>query len=262
MSSFDTLHHPPDRHIGVWTAYQRAMLSQLRPAMLALALLPILAFAIVWGIAFWFGWAWWLGLLDRWLALIPWAGKWFAHAPEAGSGWFAAFLAGALALLFYVLAVLVSALTFVSVFGMPVMLRHVAAVDYPQLQRLQGGSVTGSISNGLRAVLWFVVLAAVTLPLWFVPVLGWFVPLILLGLLNARVLRYDALSEHASAAEMELLKRAPWLHWRLLGFAGAVFNVVPVLWFFSTTLTGLAFIHYALAALAAERAKTNQGNPQ
>jgi hypothetical protein len=238
------------------------MLSQLRPAMLALALLPVLAFALVWGIAFWFGWAWWLGLLDRWLSLIPWAGKWFAHTPDAGSGWFASLLAGTLGLFFYVLAVLVSALTFVSVFGMPVMLRHVAAVDYPQLGRLRGGSVGGSILNSVWAVLWFLVLAAVTLPLWFVPVLGWLIPPLLLGLLNARVLRYDALSEHASAAEMAALKSVPWLHWRLLGFVGAIINVVPVLWFFSTTLTGLAFIHYALAALAAGRAKTTQGTPQ
>lgn len=261
MSSFDTLHHPEGRHIGVWTAYQRAMLSQLRPAMLALALLPILAFAVVWGTAFWLGLAWWLTLLERWLAMLPWAGEWFVRAPGEGSGWFATLLGGVLAFLFYVLAVLVSALTFVSVFGMPFMLRHVAA-DYPQLKRLQGGSVKGSVINGLVAVVLFLVLAALTLPLWFVPVLGWFVPLILLGMLNARVLRYDALSEHASAAEMDALKRAPWLHWKLLGFVGAVFNVVPVLWFFSTTLTGLAFIHYALAALAAERAKTTQGNPQ
>ena len=34
---------------------------------------------------------------------------------------------------------------------------------------------------------------------------------------------------------------------------GALLNIVPFFWFFSTTLTGLAFIHYGLNALVQER---------
>lgn len=255
--SFDTLHHPPGKTISPLAAYQRALLSQLQPAMLALAFLPVLVFAVLWGAVFWFTWGWWLGAFDTLLGMLPWVGQWFFHPAEQGGNWFAMLLAGTLGVVIYVLLVLVAALTFVGIFGMPFMLRHVAA-DYPELERRHGGSIKGSLVNTLWAVFWFVLLSIVTLPLWFVPLLGWFVPLLLFGLLNARVLRYDALSEHASADEMIVLARAPRLYWRVLGFGGALLNVVPLLWFLSTTLTGLAFIHYALAALAAHRNQSKQ----
>jgi len=254
--TFDTLHNPPGKTISPLTAYQRGMLSQLQPAMLALALLPVLVFAVVWGWVFWMSWSYWLGALDKLLGMLPWVGPWFAHQPGESSGWFAATLTGALIFLIYVLATLVCALTFVSTFGMPFMLRHVAR-DYPGLARLRGGSFMGSLRNACAAIGWFLLFSIVTLPLWFVPLLGWLVPLILFGLLNARVLRYDALSEHASEEEMARLSRAPRLYWRVMGFGGALLNIVPLAWFFSTTLTGLAFIHYALAALQAQRGTVN-----
>lgn len=254
--SFDTLRHPPGKRIGVITAYQRAMLSQLHPAMLALAFLPVAVFAVLWGIAFWAGWAYWIAGFEKGVAWLPWAGSWATPAPGEGPGWFATTIAVILAIVIYAMLVLASALTFVSTFGMPLMLRHVAK-DYPGLEMRRGGSFTGSLSNALWAVFWFVVFTVVTLPLWFVPLLGWILPIVLVGLLNARVLRYDALADHASAEEMALLMRAPGLYWRVLGVGGALINVVPVLWFISTTLTGLAFLHYALAALAAHRTTFN-----
>jgi hypothetical protein len=252
--SFDTLHNPHGKVISPLAAYQRAMLSQLQPAMLALSLLPVLVFALLWGWFFWATWAYWLTGLDKLLGMLPWVGNWFAHAPGEGSGWFATTLTVVLMVLIYAMLTLVCALTFVSTFGMPFMLRHVAR-DYPDLARLRGGSIGGSIRNVLGAVAWFTLFSILTLPLWFVPLLGWLVPIFLFGLLNARVLRYDALSEHASVQEMEQMKRAPRLYWRVLGFGGALLNVVPLLWFFSTTLTGLAFIHYGFAALQAQRAE-------
>lgn len=257
---FDTLHSPPGKRIGVVVAFQRAILSQLRPAMLALAIGPVLLFGIVWAVLFYLSWDWWLGGFRTMLAWLPWVGHWFApQAGGAGGSWFAAGFAGLIACLIYVLLTLVSALTFVGVFGMPLMLRHVAG-DYPGLERRHGGTFAGSLSNALWGVLWFLILMVVTLPLWFVPIVGWFVPVLLLGLLNSRILRYDALADHADAQELELLMRSPRLYWRVLGVGGALLNVVPVLWFFSTTLTGLAFIHYAFAALDAQR-QNKPGNP-
>ena len=206
--SFDTLHHPPGKSISPLAAYQRAMLSQLQPAMLALALVPVLIFAVLWGWFFWLSWGYWLTGLDKLLGMLPWMGEWFVHAPGEGSGWFATTLTALLIVIIYAMLTLVSALTFVSTFGMPLMLRHVAR-DYPDVARLRGGTIAGSIRNALVAVAWFLLFSILTLPLWFLPLLGWLVPIFLLGLLNARVLRYDALSEHASAQEMNQLARAP-----------------------------------------------------
>jgi len=143
-ASFDTLHSPPGKRIGVVVAFQRAILSQLRPAMLALALLPVVLFGVLWAVVFWFSWSAWLHGFETLLAWLPWVGQWFKADPGQGSGWFIATIAGVIAFLVYVLLVLTTALTFVSTFGMPLMLRHVAA-DYPDLERRRGGTDTRSL---------------------------------------------------------------------------------------------------------------------
>ena len=136
---------------------------------------------------------------------------------------------------------------------MPIMARHVAARDYPGVERRHGGNFAASLGNSLVALFWFLLWAVPTFVLWFVPVVGFLIPLFLLGRLNARVLRYDALAEHADAGELRRLVAAPTLRWGWLGLAGALMNLSPFLWFFSTTVTGLAFIHAALDALNTER---------
>ena len=55
------------------------------------------------------------------------------------------------------------------------------------------------------------------------------------------------------AAPQQRLLDAPGLHWGWLGLGGALMNLVPLLWFLSTTLTGLAFIHTAQDAVHGKR---------
>ena len=239
--------------LSVFEAYRRAAISQLQAAMLLLAIGPVVVAAL-----FWIGVMWW-----KWSSLLAAIETLFKAMPllESVSERLLLFgvqivplifMAFALVALFVPLT-MVTALGFVSIAGMPLMARHVAARDYPSVERRHGGSFAGSLGNSLQAVCWFVLWALPTLLLWFVPLIGILVPLFLLGRLNARVLRYDALAEHASAEELRRLVSAPGLHWGWLGFLGALMNLIPFLWFFSTTLTGLAFIHTALDALDTER---------
>ena len=51
----------------------------------------------------------------------------------------------------------------------------------------------------------FVALGLASLPLWLVPLLWPVLAAALMGYLNQRMFRYDALAEHASAAEMAQL---------------------------------------------------------
>ena len=240
--------------MSVLEAYRRAIISQLQPAMLLLAIGPLVVAALFWAGVMWWKWSALLAALDTLFKALPVlesvSGRLLLYGVKVIPLIFMAF---ALAALFVPLT-MVTALGFVSVVGMPVMVRHVAARDYPALERRHGGSLAGSLVNALAALFWFVLLAVPTFVLWFIPFAGMFIPLWLLGRLNARVLRYDALAEHASADELQRLAAAPELRWGWLGFLGALMNLVPLLWFFSTTLTGLAFIHTALDALQAERA--------
>lgn len=239
--------------MSVFEAYRRAAISQLQPAMLLLAIGPVVLAALFWAGVLWWKWSSLLAALDTLFNALPLLESLSDRLLLYGVKVIPIiFMAFALAALFVPLTML-TALGFISVFGMPFMARHVAARDYPGVERRHGGSVAASLANALGALLWFVLLAVPTFVLWFVPFVGLLIPLFLLGRLNARVLRYDALAGHAGADELRRLSAAPELRWGWLGFLGALMNLIPLLWFFSTTLTGLAFIHLALDALRAER---------
>ena len=223
--------------------------------MLLLAIGPVLAAALFWGFIMWWKWATFLALIESLLKTLPYVERFSDRLVVYGISVVPGILTiWVLAALFIPLT-LVCALGFVSMAGMPLMVRHVAVRDFSALERRRGGSFFGSLANSVGALLRFLIFATLTFPLWFIPVFGWVVLPFLLGRLNARVLYYDALAEHASAAELATLANAQTLRWRWLGFTGAVLNVIPFFWFFSTTLTGLAFIHYALDALASTRGK-------
>ncbi|MFN0162669.1 MAG: EI24 domain-containing protein [Burkholderiales bacterium] len=239
--------------MSVIEAYRRAFASQLQPAMLLLAVGPVVLAAQFWFAIMWWKWAAVLATVEGVLKTIPYIEA-FADRLVL---WGVSVIPGALVLWalgsLFVPLTLVTALAFISVFGMPLMVRHVALAEHAALERRAGGSFAGSLANSAIGLAWFLPLAIITLPFWFVPMAGWLIPAFLLGRLNARLLRYDALAGHADAEEIKALASQSDLNWRWLGFLGAAMNVIPFLWFFSTTLTGLAFIHYGLDALAHSR---------
>jgi uncharacterized protein involved in cysteine biosynthesis len=239
--------------MSILEAYRRALNSQLQPGMLALAIGPVVVAALFWAFIMWWKWATLLAAIDTLLKTLPYIDTVIDRLMVYGISIVPGLLTIWILAALFIPLTLVCALGFVSIAGMPFMVRHVEARHFPTLTRQSGGGFFGSLANSLGALLRFLLLAAVTFPLWFVPVFGWIVLPLLLGLLTARVLRYDALSAHASAAELSALAISPTLRWQWLGFVGAVLNVIPFFWFFSTTLTGLAFIHYGLEALSATR---------
>ena len=92
-----------------------------------------------------------------------------------------------------------------------------------------------------------------SLPFWLFPPLWPVIPLVILAWVNQRLLRYDALAEHADPQEMKRIfaRRRGALY--VMGLLLALVAYVPLLGFFAPVLFGLAFIHYLLGALAAER---------
>ena len=239
--------------MSILEAYRRAAFSQLQPAMLLLAIGPVVLAALFWAGVMWWKWNSLIAALDTLFKAMPVIESVSDRLLLYGVKVIPAiFMAFALAVLFVPLT-MITALSFVSVVGMPLMARHVAARDYPGVERRHGGSFAASLVNALAAMFWFVLLAVPTFVFWLVPFVGMFIPVLLLGRLNARVLRYDALAEYASADELRRLTSAPELRWGWLGCLGALMILVPFLWFFSTTITGLAFIHTALGALQTQR---------
>jgi hypothetical protein len=233
-----------------------ALVNLFHPRILWLMVWPMLVSLFVWGVAafaLWGGTAAWLTAhLRRWaesgVFLIRFDG-----------GDFLLVLSHVLMALLFVPAVFLTALVILSIFGMQAMVNHVAERRFPQLARRQGGGLAGSVWNGVVALAGFAGLALVSVPFWFVPPLWPMIPVVIMGWLNQRVLRYDALAEHATGEEMMQIFRARRGTLYLMGALLALLSYVPVLNLILPVLFGLAFIHFLLAELQVLRAAPIEG---
>lgn len=235
-------------------ALVRAFVSLAHPRMLLLMIWPLALALLIWGVvALIFG-----AQTVQWLqgqiatsAVAQWVSQWIPFEPVAAVlGWLAL-------LVLFVPLVLVTSSFIIGVFGMDAMVEHVARRDYPHLAREQGGTLIGMLGNAVFAVLIFLALSAISLPLWFVPVLWPVLPVLLLGYFNQRMFRYDALAVHASKAEMQLIytrRNAPMYG---LAIILALIAQIPLIGFFTPVLAGLAFIHYCLDQLQTLRRTAN-----
>ncbi|MBC7803981.1 MAG: EI24 domain-containing protein [Candidatus Parcubacteria bacterium] len=233
-----------------------AFFNLLHPRMLWLMIWPVLVAIALWGVVLFVFWTqaalWTAALLQRWIETATLFFSW-----DAGS--VAAFSAKLIMVLMLLPLIQFTALMILGVFGLPAMVEHVASRHYPQLARRQGGSFAGSLWNGLAALGGLALLGVVTLPLWLVPPLWPLIPVMILGWVNQKVLRYDALAEHASADEMREIFTANRRLLYVLGVVLAAIAYLPFLGFFAPVLFGLAFIHYLLGELQARREAPIEG---
>jgi CysZ protein len=222
----------------------------LHPRMLWLMLWPMLVALALWAaVAAAFGKrlaAALSGLFQRWLE--PAAG--FVRLDFGDATVIAAYV---VLFLLIVPLVYLTALFILGVFGMPKMVEHVAQRSFPTLERRRGGGAAGSVWNGIVALGGMVLLFLVSLPLWLLPPLWPLIPLAIFAWVNQRLLRYDALGEHADREEMARLFRERRGALLLLGLLLALLAYVPFVGFIGPVVFGLAFIRYLLGALEQSR---------
>jgi CysZ protein len=221
------------------------------PRMLWLMVWPMLVSLALWGsvaLVFWTRLALWLAAhLKQWLE--PALG--FVRLDFGDA---AVIAANVILFLLFVPLVYLTALFILGVFGMQKMVDHVAERSYPHLERRRGGGTPGSVWNGLVTVAGMLGLFIASLPLWLLPPLWPLIPLVVLSWGNQRLLRYDALAEHADYAEMARLFRERRGALYMLGFLLALLAYVPLVGFIGPVVFGLAFIRYLLGALQESRA--------
>jgi CysZ protein len=230
----------------MFTALLKGLASLMHLRMLWLMVWPILVALAIWvtmAALYWSQAATWIDLkLHQWPAY-----EW------AISVWpltmLAAWLAWLFLLFLFVPVVLITAVLIISVVSMPAMVAHVGERDYPGLARQKGGTFAGSLWNAVAALFIFILLFAVTLPLWLIPLLWPVLPVVLFGYFNQRVFRYDALAEHGTAAEIAEIIRRNRGELFLLGVALAVIGHIPLIGLVMPVYGGLVFIHYCLGRL-------------
>lgn len=231
---------------SIGTSLLLAVVSLFDRRMLWLMLWPVLASLAFWGVAGVFLWvksaAWiaaQLGQLTQPLA---------TYVPFDFSGVMLV-SAHVMQMLLFVPLVYLTALLILGIFGMDAMVDHVAERHYPDLVRRHGGSMAGSVWNGVVGLCGLVLLFLVTLPLLLIPPLWAMVPVAVMSWVNQKILRYDAIADHASAEEMRaIFAGRRWALYRL-GFLLALVAYVPLFGLFAPMLFALAFIHFGLSAL-------------
>lgn len=264
-------------------SFWRAAAYCVRPRVIALSFLPlILMVALALGLGYYF----WEPALD-----------WVRAGLEASSvvnsvwDWLQSVGAGSIKMVLAPLVVIfavtpvivVLSLLLVAVLMTPALTNLVAERRFPQLERKHGGSLVKSLLWSFGSTLLAVVALIVSIPLWLVPPLVLVLPPLIWGWLTYRVMAFDALAEHASEPERQLLFKqhrvrllsigvvcgflgaAPSLLWASGAlFAAAFVILVPVaIWIYTLVFafSSLWFAHYCLAALQILRARTALPNP-
>jgi len=233
-----------------------AFASLLHPRMLWLMIWPMLVAVALWGGVLLFTGAKVVAMLAGWMQQWIQGGTFFIRWDFSDA---IAIAAKILVFLAFVPLVWLTALLILSVFGMQAMVEHIASRRFPQLARRQGGGIAGSVLNSVIALAGLVVLGAVSVPFWLIPPLWPLIPIVIMGWVNQRVLRYDALAEHASRDEMQRIFASRRGTLFTMGAILALLAYVPLLGFVAPVLFGLAFIHLLLGELEALRQAPIEG---
>jgi len=243
----------------VLSAFLRSVASLFHPKMLALLLVPFLVAVVFWGVVALLVWA---PLLD-WLGAVFFdgegAGAWiFAQAERFGFSGLGDLLAALAALMLILPLMFATALVIIAVFAMPAVNRHLGGGPYRDVERRGSWSVPASAWNALAGSAVFVAGYLLTLPLWLIPPLAFFVPWLWWSWLAARLMRFDSLVEHADPVERRaLIARHRWNYFAL-GMMVSVLNYIPPLLIVTPVLSALAFAHYSLAVLRDARASSGE----
>lgn len=261
----------------VASAYARALRSQLTGKMLLLSVIPFLLSLGLWGVLLWNGLQ---PLLDYMHALFADYDLFRTSGnllSSAGLGVLKTVVVPILALLMLLPLMVITSLLFMGVVAMPAIVRHVSRRQFPDLEKKHGGSFLGSLAVNLTGFLVFVPLWLLSLPLYAIAPLAVLAQAALWGWLTARVMSYDALSEHASAEEMRAIARTHKRQLMLIGMVSGAAGALPgIVWIGGTVIavvlfpflaalsiwlyvvififTGLWFQYYCLQALADMRA--------
>lgn len=238
-----------------WKALRLSLRDMIRPQMLAILLVPAMLAIVIWatiGYLFWKPLMIWaetdgirLLFLDRLPATIF---QWLHLNPES----IAMTLSGLMLLALVVPLVVISALVISSVIATPVVLRFVSKRYYADVQRLGNDSLAESLLNGVKAIGLYGVLWLLTIPLWLIPGVQFFLPILLNTWLNYRVFSYDAMAEHATKEERRAIQKKYRDSYLLLGLVASLL-LFPPFFIIAPVFSALIFCHYSLLKLQSNR---------
>lgn len=234
-------------------SFKRAVVSQLHPKMLGAVLLPLVitllgAIVLLW--AFWTPLTEWLTLQSAdWGVLNTVDGWLLAIGLFSLKLWLIPLLAAGILLpMSGILGLIIAA-----VFIMPIVLGHLDKTHYQGLRRNGHNATVLSAWNAVWVGGLFVVGWLVTMPLWLFPPFAVVLPIFWWSFAITRMLRVDAIVEHASQQERRHIWKRYNRQWWLIGFCLALINLLPPAWLIMPVFSSLVFAHFGLETLRQHR---------
>lgn len=241
---------------AVGLAFKRALVSQCHPKMLLAILLPFLIALIGAIILLWALWT----PLTQWLngQVMNW------DILNDIDQWFIAI--GLFSLKLYLIPIMAVAillplsgilgLAIAAIFVMPIVLRHLERREYRGLNRQGQFATAVGAWNAIWVGVIFVVGWVFTMPLWLIPPLTVVLPVLWWTFAFTRMLRMDAIVEHASPQERRIIWRRHNRGLWTIGFFLSLINLFPPAWVILPVFSALVFAHYSLEALRRLRQET------
>lgn len=240
----------------VGLAFRRALVTQLHPKMLAALFLPFVIALLGAVILLWFFWDplnIWLGNESSGWGVLNTMDQWML---AFGLFSIKLYLVPLLAMGILLPMAGILGLVIAAIFVMPIVLRHVEAREYKGLNRQGQHATAVGTWNAIWVGIWFCLGWLITMPLWLIPPFALILPVFWWAFALNRMLRVDALVEHASPAERRLLWRRYNRHFWLMGGCLALVNLIPPAWLVIPVFSALVFAHFSLEALRRLRAES------
>jgi len=235
---------------GVGQAFLRALKSQCHPRMLFALLLPFLIALLGGLLLVWLFWdpltAWLTVRVSEW-GFIERADQWLA---AVGLFSLKVWLIPMAAIAILLPASGILGLAIAAVCVMPIVLGHVERRDYAGLARHGRNSLAVGLWNAVWVSAVFAAGWLLTLPLWLVPPMAVLLSVFWWAFAFSRMMRVDAIVEHASPAERRILDRRQNTGYWAIGLICALINLLPPAWVVLPVFSALVYAHYALDGLA------------
>ena len=261
----------------MFDALWRALADCLRGRVIAWSLFPLLVVAAMVALVSVFWWDGAVAAVQAWLERVSWL-QWLWTWMGSSYAYASAVAAAVTVVLLMGPVIVIVALAVVAMVMTPQMVELVAQRRFAHLERKHGGGWVGSALWAMGSTALALLALVLSIPLWLVPPLVLVLPPLIWGWLTYRVMAFDALAEHASQAERQIIFKqhryplmlmgvicgyagaAPAIVWASgMVFVAAFWILIPIaIWIYALVLafSSLWFAHYGLAALYSLRAAT------
>lgn len=235
----------------VITAFFAALRDLRETRVLAVVLVPPVGAFLLWTALGWFYWSDWIEWVDAILATTA-AGQWIQSYDP---GWVVSSVATLVLIALVVPLMLITVVVITELVVMPVVVNLVGHKHFGALELRRGGTVMGSVWNSVRGIVVFSVLWLFSLPFWLTGIGAVVLPPLLSAWFNQRMFRYDALADHASAAEYRTVVQGSSGRLFLMGLLLTLLYYVPLVNLLVPVISALAFTHLCLGELSRIRQK-------